>query len=112
MRLVVRSLAASLLSLAACASAATTPSPSARIAGHVVAMGFVGPFLNTLCFYLALRSLAVGKVVVLRMAYVILIPVGAVVIYGQALSAREVAGGAAILLGCAMLIHARERRRD
>ena len=56
-------------------------------------------------------ALAVGKVVVLRMAYVVVIPVGAAVIYRQTLSARELTGGAAILLGCAMLVRARERRR-
>ena len=83
--------------------------PSTAIAGHVVAMGFFGPFLNALFFYHALRSLTVGVVVVLRMAYVILIPVGAVLFYDQRLSPREIAGGAAILLGCAMLVREKER---
>jgi drug/metabolite transporter (DMT)-like permease len=83
--------------------------PSAAIAGHVVAMGFFGPFLNALAFYAALRRLTVGKVVILRMFYVVLIPIGAVVLYEQPLTAREIAGGAAVLAGCAMLVREKDR---
>jgi len=92
------------------AASGTLTAPSARTAGLVAAMGLVGPFLNTLCFYQALRRLSVARVVILRMIYVVLIPLGAVLSGGQALSPREVIGGAAILAGCAMLVRGRGRR--
>jgi drug/metabolite transporter (DMT)-like permease len=105
----VRTAIAALGLLAISAATGTLRLPSADVAGHVVAMGFFGPFLNALFFYHALRTLPVGKVVILRMAYVVLIPVGAVLFYDQPLSPREVIGGAAILLGCAMLVREKER---
>ncbi|MBC7973640.1 MAG: DMT family transporter [Myxococcales bacterium] len=85
----------------------TTPSP--RILGSVLAMALVGPFLNTLCFYHALQRLRLGRVVMLRMGYVILIPIGAFAIHGQGMSGRDLAGGAAILVGTILLVREKER---
>jgi bacterial/archaeal transporter family protein len=78
----------------------------------VIAMGFLGPFLNGLLFYHALRHLEVGRAVMLRMTYVLLIPLGAWTLFGQPISLREALGGALMVAGALVLVRERARRAE
>lgn len=75
----------------------------------VAAMGVVGPFLNTLSFYHALRSLPVGRVAMFRLIYVVLVPLGAWALLDQRIAPREVIGGTIVLVGCLWLAREKER---
>lgn len=72
-------------------------------------VGFIGPFLNYLCFFNALKRLEIGRVSLLRMCYSVLVVVGAYAVYSQLPSDRQIVGGAAMLGGVGVVMLERSR---
>lgn len=77
----------------------------------VVAIGVIGPFLNYLTYFTALKHLEIGYVVALRMNYALLVvAVGAALGYTLP-TGRQLAGGALLLAGAVWLVLARARNQ-
>lgn len=72
-------------------------------------VGLIGPFLNYLCFFNALKRLEIGRVSLLRMCYSVLVVVGAYVIYSQLPSDRQIVGGMTMLAGVGLVMLEKSR---
>jgi drug/metabolite transporter (DMT)-like permease len=70
-------------------------------------LGLIGPFLNYLFFFHALKRLAIGRVSLVRMCYSVLVVVGAYVFYAQLPADRQILGGIALLAGVALVVFQR-----
>jgi drug/metabolite transporter (DMT)-like permease len=68
-------------------------------------VGFIGPFLNYLCFFNALKRLAIGRVSIVRMCYSVLVVIGAYAIYAQLPMDRQILGGVVLLAGVGLVVH-------
>src|SRR5258705_4253027 len=73
-------------------------------------LGFLGPFLNYLFFFSALKRLEIGRVSVIRMCYSVLVVGGAYLIYSQLPSTRQIAGGLTMLTGVGFAVLEKSRR--
>lgn len=72
-------------------------------------VGFIGPFLNYLFFFNALKRLAIGRVSIVRMCYSVLVVIGGYAVYDQLPSDRQIAGGVTLLVGVALVLLERSR---
>jgi drug/metabolite transporter (DMT)-like permease len=73
-------------------------------------VGFVGPFINYLSFFNALKRLEIGRVSLIRMCYSVLVVVGAYLIYSQLPTSRQIAGGLTMLAGVGLVFLEKTRR--
>jgi drug/metabolite transporter (DMT)-like permease len=67
-------------------------------------LGLVGPFLNYLLFFHAVKKMEVGRVTVVRMNYSLIVLVGSVLFYGQLPRTPEIIGGLLVFVGAATMI--------
>ena len=72
-------------------------------------VGLIGPFLNYLCFFNALKRLEIGRVSLLRMCYSVLVVLGAYAIYAQLPTNRQIAGGMTMLAGVGLVMLEKSR---
>jgi drug/metabolite transporter (DMT)-like permease len=75
----------------------------------LVIMGLIGPFLNYLCFFNALKRLDIGRVSLLRMCYSVLVVGGAYLIYSQLPTTRQIIGGFTMLVGVGLVMFEKAR---
>jgi drug/metabolite transporter (DMT)-like permease len=78
--------------------------PSGREWLLLPALGLVGPFLNYLCFFSALKYLEVSRVAVIRMSYSVVVLCVSLAVFADPPSARQAAGGLAVFLGVAWVL--------
>ena len=71
--------------------------------------GLIGPFLNYLCFFNALKRLEIGRVSLVRMCYSVLVILGAYAIYSQLPTDRQLAGGITMLAGVGLVMLEKSR---
>ncbi|HEU0037028.1 MAG TPA: DMT family transporter [Kofleriaceae bacterium] len=74
-------------------------------------VGLIGPFLNYLFFFNALKRLAIGRVSLIRMCYSVLVVIGAYAVYAQLPTDRQIIGGLTLLVGVALVVFERGRAR-
>ncbi|MEO8699419.1 MAG: DMT family transporter [Kofleriaceae bacterium] len=74
-------------------------------------IGLIGPFLNYLFFFQALKRLAIGRVSLLRMCYSVLVIAGAYLIYAQLPTDRQIVGGLTLLAGVGLVVSSPQRSR-
>ena len=71
--------------------------------------GFVGPFMNYIMYLNALKRLEVGRVVIIRMSYPLMLVPTTYLLFHQLPSLRQILGGVALFIG--VVIMAREKSR-
>ncbi len=78
--------------------------PLGRQWGLFIVLGFIGPFMQYMCYFSALKYLDVGRVSVIRLSYSIFVLIGSYFVFAQIPSLRQIIGGFVILSGILLAI--------
>lgn len=78
----------------------------------VIALGIIGPILSRLVYLMALQRIDLSKAAIIGQSQPIFVMLIALPLFGQLPTARELAGGVLLTLGCVAMVTARRTIRS